>query len=108
MTHTGVYRWRLPAIWGAVLLIAAGCSGPRATHRVAAAANTPPVVPVTASASSVSPAPSAAPGGAATSAGVAEAPCTYKLITTDLPVWARQGFHGLPYNAFPFVTTKRG
>jgi hypothetical protein len=102
MTHTGVHRWRLPALCGTVLLVAAGCSGPSATHRAAGAANARPVVPVTASPSSVSPAPSAAPGGAA------DAPCSFKLITTDLPVWARQGFHGPPYNAFPFVTTNLG
>ncbi len=102
MTHTGVYRWRLPAILGAALLIAAGCTAPGATHR--AAANAPPVAPATANASTaptVSNAPSATPGGAG------DAPCTYKLIKTDLPVWARQGFHGPPYNAFPYVTTNR-
>ena len=81
------------------MLIAAGCTGPGTTHR--AAANTPPVVPVTATPPSASPAPSAATGGAA------DAPCSFKLIKTDLPVWAWQGFHGPPYNAFPFVTTKR-
>ena len=101
MTHTGVHRWRLPAILGAVLVIAAGCTGPGATHRTATAANTPPAMPATARASTAPTAPSATPRGAV------DAPCTYKLIATDLPVWARQGFHGPLYNAFPFVTTNR-
>jgi hypothetical protein len=104
MTHTGVHRWRLPTICGAVLLIAAGCTGPGAAHR--AAANAPPVAAATASA--VSTAPSASSGGAATSEGAADAPCTYKLINTDLPTWARAGFHGPPFNTVPYVTSSRG
>jgi hypothetical protein len=67
--------------------------------------HTASAVPGTASASitpTISTGPSATPGRAT------DAPCAFKLIKTDLPVWARQGFHGPPYNAFPFVTTNRG
>lgn len=102
MSHTGVHRWRLPAILGAVTLIAAGCTGPGATHRTATAANTPQAVPATASASTISSAPPTTSGGAA------DVPCTYKVIKSDLPTWARAGFRGPPYNAFPFVTSNRG
>ena len=102
MSHTGVHRWRLPAILGAITLIAAGCTGPAATHRTATAADTPPAVPATASASTAPTVSAAAPGGAA------DAPCTYKLIKTDLPTWARAGFHGPPFNTVPYVTSSGG
>ena len=94
MTHTGVHRWRLPAILGAVLLIAAGCTGSGALHRAASAA--------TASASTASTASTAASDGAA------DAPCRYKLITHDLPTWARAGFQGPPFNTVPYVTSSGG
>jgi hypothetical protein len=105
MTHTGVQRWRLPAMLGAVVLIAAGCTGSNGTHRAASAANASPAIPATASAS-IAPTVSTAPS--ASSDGAADAPCTYKLITRDLPTWARVGFHGPPFNVWPYVTSSRG
>jgi hypothetical protein len=36
-----------------------------------------------------------------------ESSCSFKLIKDDLPVWARAGFRP-PFNATPFVTSKRG
>lgn len=101
MSHTGVHRWRLPALCCAVLLIAAGCTGPGTTHR-AAAANTRPAVSTSVNGSTAPPVSSAASGGAA------DAPCTYKRINTDLPTWARAGFRGPPFNTVPYVTSSGG
>jgi hypothetical protein len=36
-----------------------------------------------------------------------ESSCSFKLTKGDLPVWAREGFSP-PFNATPFVTSKRG
>jgi hypothetical protein len=36
-----------------------------------------------------------------------EPSCSFKLTTGDLPIWAREGFSP-PFNATPFVTSKRG
>jgi hypothetical protein len=36
-----------------------------------------------------------------------ESSCSFKLTKGDLPVWARHGFSP-PFNATPFVTSKRG
>jgi hypothetical protein len=107
-THNGLRRWPLAAMFSAVLLVAAGCTGTSGTDRAAAAGNTAPAVAASPSASTVSSAPSATPGGAATSGGVADAPCAYKLINTDLPTWARAGFNGPPFNTVPHVTSSRG
>ncbi|HKE64958.1 MAG TPA: hypothetical protein VKB59_09975 [Micromonosporaceae bacterium] len=96
MGHTGVHRWRATAMLSGLLLIVAGCTGSPATPRRDATAHPSPIAPTTA-------APPTTNAGAA-----ADAPCQFKLRTDDLPTWARSGFRGPPWNAWPYAVSSGG
>lgn len=94
MAHAGVHHRRPLAMCGAALVLAiGGCTGSSTTRDAAKAANT---------------APATATASPATPDGAADAPCTFKLMTRDLPTWAREGFRGPPFNVWPYVTSYRG
>jgi hypothetical protein len=86
----------VPAILCTILLGVAGCTGSHAAPRTATADGIPAVA---------SPTPTSA---APTANGATDAPCQFKVRTDDLPTWARSGFHGPPWNGWPYALSSGG
>ena len=105
MARTGVRSLRRIATLIAIgALIVTGVAAAACTGAPAASATSPHA------ASGVGSTPTSTGAGATTPSAdgaFANAPCTYKLMTNDLPTWARAGFHGPPFNAWPYVTSSR-
>jgi len=90
--------------WSALRLVSALCLVAAAAACTSSSKSASPAKSVTATAPAI--ALSSPPPSPSATADL-ESSCSFKLTKGDLPIWARHGFSP-PFNATPFVTSKRG